>query len=289
MDMVASSPVRRPVAVVAPKPNPVGNYQSQPVKAPTTPMTPAMPRQMPPVSAPVSPVPEATNTNMWANRSQPLPTMTFNNNPVNTNSSSVQPVDNEKDEDDDIDQISHDIDQTLRQQPVMSSTSQPEIPPLESPFLPDTKVEKRPLGAFSSMNQSAPISREPIMQQLPTQSPADAKTPLPAELQKDLLSIESDNTTQLPPVLQTRPMSAMNTANRSAGSSNSISKQYQEKISPDSQTNGSIYDTSAYHKALVIPTKKKSGLMVVMWVAILLAIGAGAGIAIYYFVLPLFK
>lgn len=75
--------------------------------------------------------------------------------------------------------------------------------PLTSPFLPDAKVEKRPLGATASGLQEAPVAALPIAaqgkedltphdpnDQLPP-SPTDTAPPLPEELQQDLVAIES--------------------------------------------------------------------------------------------------
>lgn len=67
----------------------------------------------------------------------------------------------------------------------------------------------------------------------------------------------------------------------------SISQQYQEKPNTGDQHSGAIYDTDSYHKAVVQPAKKGSGWLWVLWVVLLLAIGAGVGAAIYFFVLPI--
>jgi len=168
--------------------------------------------------------------------------------------------------------------------------------PLESPFLSDAKVEKRPLGAFSNSNETpAPAPATPLAEtpkpeagdvsvdQKPenkTDHPMGTDTPLPAELQDNLLSIEAsedtepkkDDTTPIPTV--TMPIG-----------STSIPAQYTEQPSTGDQPTGAVFDTEAYKKPMAHP-KKKSGWLIVVWILLLLVVGAGVGAAIYFFVLP---
>lgn len=79
---------------------------------------------------------------------------------------------------------------------------------MSSPFLPDAKVEKRPLGV--SNDESSSQSARPDTEEVPTDTspelqaaqPADEAanseqpTGLPAELGKDVLSLEQDSTSQ---------------------------------------------------------------------------------------------
>ncbi len=188
----------------------------------------------------------------------------------------------DRDEDADIDRISNDIANTLGQTTDESA---------ESPFLPGTKVEKRPLGAFST---ETPVA-EPVKTEVaPVAQTADNfHTPLPAELQDDLLSVESDNTTQpealkptSEPIVASQPTAVQATAATTLSANSSISPQYQEQPNSGDQNNGAIYDTKAYHKAIAHPSNKKSGWMWVLWIAILLIVGAGAGAAVYFLVIP---
>lgn len=169
-----------------------------------------------------------------------------------------------------------------------------------SPFLPDAKVEKRPLGAFSSEHSNetpkpaeAPTTDNKPANDTPT-TPEDKKpvddqplgpvghdevdTPLPAELQDNVLSIEADSTT--PATLDT------STRDEEPVGPTSITQQYTATPSTNKEKPGEIYDTKAYHKALKTPPKKKSSWWLVVWIVLLLVVGAGAGAAIYYFVLP---
>lgn len=174
---------------------------------------------------------------------------------------------------------------------------------MDSPFLSGAKVDKRPLGAFS--NESQPSATEvTIPQQNPVEQLANSTlgiktivdhTPLPAELDNDLLSIESNGDSKLTdaPIVPVVPIAAPVVATPEAVVSQpvntpavSIAQQYQEKPSTGDQKNGAIYDTDSYHKALLHPAKKKSGWLIVLWVSILLVVGAAAGAAVYFLVLP---
>ena len=70
--------------------------------------------------------------------------------------------------------------------------------------------------------------------------------------------------------------------------STSINQQYKEKPGSNKPTNGSIYDTSSFNTVAVKVDKKKSGWMVVIWIAILLVVGVGLGLAFYVY-MPNFK
>ena len=197
--------------------------------------------------------------------------------PIDFHESKQQvPQKNVDTEDDDIDKISNEITKSLSKMPEES---------LESPFLSGAKVEKRPLGAFS--NESPALNTENISKsELENEvnkkqelSDEEISTPLPAELQNDVLKIEADSSTHpekddsVIPSANTQPVAT------------SINQQYTEKPSTGDQSTGAIYDTSSYHKNIVRPTKKKSGWMWVLWIFVLLVVGTGAGVAVYFFVL----
>lgn len=182
--------------------------------------------------------------------------------------------------------------------------------PLESPFLSDAKVEKRPLGAFSASSASAAMASELAgdtelaekpAEEVPAvdekvdekkdeeaESPAATDTPLPAELQDDLLSIEASEETAAPkPVEPFAAGAAAATASETPIGPTSITQQYTESASTGDQPAGNVFDTEAYKKPLAHPKKKKSGWLLVLWILLLLVVGAGAGAAVYFYVLPL--
>jgi hypothetical protein len=242
-----------------------------------------------PAPVPVVIPPKPTSINSWPN---PLAFHGFNNNEA----AKKEPV---KGKGDDIDQISDDIAKTLNQ----ASGDTP-----DSPFIPGTKVDKRPLGAFST--EPPATEAESLASKTATQNKkpdtdigprlSDADTPFPPELQDDLLLIEaSESTAQpvTPNVINTPVVAPVTTAppaitnvsvmadDQPVGPT-SITQQYKEQLSSGDQNTGAIYDTDAYHKPLLQPVKKKSGWLWVMWIVILMVVGAGAGVAVYFFVLP---
>ena len=219
-------------------------------------------------------------------------------------------------EDADIDKLSSDIDVVLGKTTDAS---------LESPFISGTKVEKRPLGAFSddSVSETAEqpnsdvqsdFAPQPVTSENEMLSPGQA--PLPAELQNDLLKIEADSSTmpeevaipeqsvatesavtpeasEKPEVIDANDSSTSVESPRDVAEKaepagpTSIAQQYTEKPNSGDQSTGAIYDTESYHKTLAHPAKKKSGWMWVLYIVILLIVGAGVGVALHYFVIPM--
>ena len=118
---------------------------------------------------------------------------------------------------------------------------------------------------------------------------------LPAELQQDLVAIESDTThAGLPKTDATHPAdsvpekkpmpssySVKEEKTESTGPT-SIPQQYREEPSTGDQANGAIYDTDTYHQPVEHPDKKGSGWMWVIWILVILLIGAGGGAALYF-------
>lgn len=217
-----------------------------------------------------------------------------------------------------------------------------------TPFLTDTKVEKRPLGGARSETSvsdeedhvSEPTARDSEVTEVTVQNitpkrdtsvkPQEdefPKAPMPAELTPDLLSIESgdsENETATPtpvavtnitprpevkvqqktsddveqpmrPIASVRPEEPRNEIENTTTPTDNIKRtasvgpiaieqQYSPQPSTSPAESGSIYDTDSYHQPLAHPEKKKSGWMWVVWVFLLLILGAGGG-AIAYFLL----
>jgi hypothetical protein len=184
--------------------------------------------------------------------------------------------------------------------------------PLTSPFLPDTKVEKRPLGTAKpdTLTEEPEISAAPHEEKEPKtvddpndQLPADPteiETPLPEELQGDLMAVEADTTHEqvkqahdaatIPmPSEKNAPVVSSPVADKQPVSEpaipsgpTSIPQQYHEEPSTGDQRNGAIYDTDSYHQPLAHPAKKKSGWMLIVWIVLVLLVGAGGGAALYF-------
>lgn len=148
--------------------------------------------------------------------------------------------------------------------------SEPEAPaaeeapaPLESPFLSDAKVEKRPLGAFSAVESAM-------------SAPATEPTPEPEAPAAPVTEPAPEMPVEAPAPVEEVPSSIPA----------SITQQYKEQPSTTDQPSGAIFDTEAYHQPLAHPTKSKSGLWVVLWIVGLIVVGGGLGAAVYFFVLP---
>ena len=180
--------------------------------------------------------------------------------------------------------------------------------PLTSPFLPGTKVEKRPLGA----NATAVDAPDDLLAvdenaQLPAM-PKDVEPVLPAELHGDVMAIEADTTTkqassekpalteddspwQKPEANEKTPASLKPEGPAPAEvkreepkitGPTSIAQQYHEEPSTGDQKNGAIYDTDSYHQPLAHPAKKKSGWMWIVWILLIVIVGAAVGAALYF-------
>lgn len=169
--------------------------------------------------------------------------------------------------------------------------------PLSSPFLPDAKVEKRPLGGAAITSTGSELMVEDENAQLPA-LPKDVEPTLPEELHGDIVSIAADNSTtdpskhlthepetEMPAKKETEPAKkpavTVTEAITPAGPT-SIPQQYKEEPSSGDQKNGAIYDTDSYHQPLSHPAKKKSGWGWVLWILVILIVGAGGGAALYF-------
>lgn len=171
--------------------------------------------------------------------------------------------------------------------------------PLESPFLADAKVEKRPLGGtpveapaktfdFKGLLDEpeeelieAPEPQERIeAPALPDpidfaqeSKPIEEAENIPAEL----LAVEKEAPTE--PFVATRPV-------EEPTGPTSITQQYKEQPS-STQQSGAIFDTESYHQPVIKPTHKKPSWLIIVWILLLVLLGAAAGWAVYTFVLPM--
>lgn len=161
---------------------------------------------------------------------------------------------------------------------------EPSVQPLDSPFLPDAKVEKRPLGS--------PTTSGPVVTQASETPQAEASTEadeaaMPAELHDAVVTVESKEM----PVEASESAASLSPAStpvvEALSGPSSITQQYKEQPSTADQPSGPIYDTEAYHQPLSHPEKKHSSILVVVWILALILVGGGMGAAVYFFVLPM--
>ncbi len=169
-----------------------------------------------------------------------------------------------------------------------------------SPFLADAKVEKRPLG---SALPSTGITTQSAMPAPDTVDMAVTPEPLQAELNQDVLAIEADNSHEdspkeeadsTPESTNDKPQEGIKSpqspsaltpdhmlAASAAGAS--IAQQYKQQESTGDQHHEALYDTAVKDaQALAHPAKKKSGWLVVLWVVLLIALGVGGAVALYF-------
>lgn len=137
-----------------------------------------------------------------------------------------------------------------------------EVEPQTSPFLPDAKVEKRPLGgadtAAGEATQSQPIdSLSPTVEASPVPT---ATEDIPAEYHDQLVAIEAGETTSA--VASPSPQPAV------------------EATTPVADTSP-IYDIDNYHQPLNHPAKKPSGWLWIILIIVIVAICGGVAAAFY--------
>lgn len=169
-----------------------------------------------------------------------------------------------------------------------SSPAEPTMPvAVDSPFLPDTKVEKRPLGAFTDVEAQEPTSPDfSIKPVAEPDRPIESDTPLPRELQDDLLTVETNEEAPTSQAVESEKAAASQ-PNSAPIAPASILQQYVEKTDKVEPPTTSIFDVGSYQKTVGSKKKKKSGWLVVLWIVLLVIVGAGAGAAVYFYVLPL--
>ena len=158
-----------------------------------------------------------------------------------------------------------------------------------SPFIPDAKVEKRPLGAPATEKADAP-AEAPVTEQgesVPVETAAEdtnQPTPTPPEFHEDLLAVEADTPEQPatpPPVAaQPEPVETPELTIATPVGAPSISQQYTEKTNTGDQSHTPIYDTNV--QPLAHPTKKKSGWGGVLLIVAIVVLCAGAAAALYF-------
>ncbi|MGV9001550.1 MAG: hypothetical protein ACOH18_01170 [Candidatus Saccharimonadaceae bacterium] len=179
---------------------------------------------------------------------------------------------------------------------------------LESPFLTDTKVEKRPLGGVSPESGQILLDEpeeELLLEATALPDPIDFAAHVAAlasekedtgtlpevdETEAEEQTIEQldelkEPEASVPPVLEVSVPELPKVLEEPVGPT-SISQQYTEQVAPQQQS-GAIFDTESYHQPLTAVPKKRSGVWTVIWILLLVILGAGAGVAFYLYVLPM--
>ena len=122
----------------------------------------------------------------------------------------------------------------------------------------------------------------------PQLAPEPVEPPLPAELDSDLVAIESGQKSSVSEEVHTpaAPIESGASTTSSFGgaalSTSSISPQYNEQPSTGDSSHQPIYDNEAIHQPLAHPAKKKKGTLIVIMIVVVVLIGSGVGAAAYY-------
>lgn len=182
--------------------------------------------------------------------------------------------------------------------------------PLESPFLVDAKVEKRPLGGGEAPTGQPDLTvasfdfqglldepDEPLLKAPEPQERIEATT-MPDPIDFAAASAISDEI-ELKPFEAEKPViieesvvepKSLTEAFQSVAEEpigpTSITPQYKEQASAQ-QESGAMYDTESYHQAVSAPVKKKSGWFTVIMILLLVVLGAGGGWAVFTYILPM--
>lgn len=172
---------------------------------------------------------------------------------------------------------------TVPDRPDESSTDKP-ADPSSTPFVPDVKVDKRPLGSPVPTTEVTP---ETVPAEIPVAVPTETvpdeeqKAPVitPPELQPDVVSVEAAADREFAP--DGTDTETSEDANK--GMAQSIPQQYKtpdEK--PDTATHP-VFDTKEYHQPLLpAHSKKKSkGWLIVLIILGLLVVGSVLGYVAY--------
>jgi len=147
-----------------------------------------------------------------------------------------------------------------------------------TPFLADTKVDKRPLDAFSPEETEEPAES--------TVEPEAPEQPLPPELQADVVAVEANPSDAVDTDSEKEATVTDKKDEVEAGFNTSIPQQY-ASAEAKADDDHSIFDTNEYHQPLA-PTKvKKRGLpgwLVALFVMLLLAgLSAAGGYFWFYY------
>ncbi len=169
-----------------------------------------------------------------------------------------------------------------------------ELEPLSSPFLPDAKVDKRPLGG------AAPVAvapkEEASTDATVADKPAEAEKKLPDELKTDVMALESTDTKPSDGQTDTsadkpeadnkstdKPVEKKaDSAKPDVPGGGSIAQQYKEKQSDDNTTNSPIYDAANMHQPAGAQKGSHAWLKWVIGVLVLIVLAVLGGAGYFY-------
>lgn len=180
----------------------------------------------------------------------------------------------------------------------------------QTPFVPDAKVDKRPLGAFATPEETAPTEIEaPTASTVPSEEAPEFNSDVNSVESAGLSHDESEEVAALGdagavaapesdevmPVVDTPPAGSEETPAApvaeqpvsvppAAGQSASIPQQYKTAETPQTEeSTHPLFDSEEYHQPLLPDGKKKSKkvVLIVILLIVLLLIGGGLGYIAY--------
>lgn len=186
--------------------------------------------------------------------------------------------------------------------------------PLESPFLPDAKVEKRPLGMPETDGRTPDFAAAPtlsiheeleaaLQEEVPehetvslpdplafaeAQQSASGEPPVITETTQEVIEVAPEVPSQELPA-ESSPVAEASVFEPAPAPAvqASIPQQYTEHLAVHPEAATAIYNPETLHQPLLTAGKKHSGVWTVLWILLLVLLGAAAGGAFYWFVLPL--
>lgn len=168
---------------------------------------------------------------------------------------------------------------------IAAELAQPvELAPTESPFLPDAKVDKRPLGGVELPDAMSEEETTPVdtLDLAPAADDAPG-APMPAELASDLTAIEAQeaSTTTVPTAEEVSAPSETSAPSVAAATGpTSIARQYKEQPRTASEDDeaGAIFDPGTYQAPVEHPAKKSSGWGWVIACVLIIVLATVAGV-----------
>lgn len=163
----------------------------------------------------------------------------------------------------------------------------------DTPFLADAKVEKRPLGGGDGSDEKStekpeisPLTESEQYKTISKPEELDKPTlePTPAELNADVVAVEASDPQPQDKSMESDQITeetAQNTSETNLPANGAINQQYKEQPSSGDTRHTAIYDAETYPATGVVHSKKRSGWMWVLWIFILLSLGAGGAVALY--------
>ncbi len=161
---------------------------------------------------------------------------------------------------------------------------QDDVTAVDSPFLPDAKVEKRPLGSGEPNEHHLPtpspealaVSSNTVASVVESHEPPvqdiTEEAPLPEELQGDFMAIESVDT-QATSATKSASISAEQGETAPAGPV-SIARQYKDtiKTASDNDESGAIFDPQTYDQPIELPPKKSHTVAIVITIVVVIIV-----------------